>query len=391
MTSTLPATPLAPSESALDATFSPLHNATFLQACLRHATPYTPLWLMRQAGRYLPEYRASRAKAGSFMGLATNPDYATEVTLQPLERFPLDAAILFSDILTVPDAMGLGLSFAQGEGPRFANPVRDEAAVAQLKVPDMEKLRYVFDAVSSIRKALTQADGKGRVPLIGFSGSPWTLACYMVEGAGSDDYRLVKTMLYARPDLMHRILAINADSVAAYLNAQIDAGAQAVMVFDSWGGVLADSAFQSFSLAYTARVLAQLKRHGPQGQVIPRIVFTKGGGLWLKDMETLDCDVLGLDWTVNLSTARAAVGGETNGPGKALQGNIDPNVLFAPPVHIATEVARVLDSFGTPHQGPGTGPTHIFNLGHGINQHTPPEHVSALVEAVHWHSRQMRL
>jgi len=391
MTSTLPATPLAPSESALEATFSPLHNATFLQACLRHATPYTPLWLMRQAGRYLPEYRASRAKAGSFMGLATNPDYATEVTLQPLERFPLDAAILFSDILTVPDAMGLGLSFAQGEGPRFANPLRDEAAVAQLKVPDMEKLRYVFDAVSSIRKALTQADGKGRVPLIGFSGSPWTLACYMVEGAGSDDYRLVKTMLYARPDLMHRILAVNADSVAAYLNAQIDAGAQAVMVFDSWGGVLADSAFQSFSLAYTARVLAQLKRHGPQGQVIPRIVFTKGGGLWLKDMETLDCDVLGLDWTVNLSTARAAVGGETNGPGKALQGNIDPNVLFAPPVHIATEVARVLDSFGTPHQGPGTGPTHIFNLGHGINQHTPPEHVSALVEAVHWHSRQMRL
>jgi uroporphyrinogen decarboxylase len=391
MTSTLPATPLAPSESALDATFSPLHNATFLQACLRHATPYTPLWLMRQAGRYLPEYRASRAKAGSFMGLATNPDYATEVTLQPLERFPLDAAILFSDILTVPDAMGLDLSFAQGEGPRFANPVRDEAAVAQLKVPDMEKLRYVFDAVSSIRKALTQADGKGRVPLIGFSGSPWTLACYMVEGAGSDDYRLVKTMLYARPDLMHRILAVNADSVAAYLNAQIDAGAQAVMVFDSWGGVLADGAFQSFSLAYTARVLAQLKRHGPQGQVIPRIVFTKGGGLWLKDMETLDCDVLGLDWTVNLSTARAAVGGETNGPGKALQGNIDPNVLFAPPVHIATEVARVLDSFGTPHQGPGTGPTHIFNLGHGINQHTPPEHVSALVEAVHWHSRQMRL
>jgi uroporphyrinogen decarboxylase len=390
MTSPQPATPFAPSETALDATFSPLHNPTFLQACLRHATPYTPLWLMRQAGRYLPEYRASRDKAGSFMGLATNPDYATEVTLQPLERFPLDAAILFSDILTVPDAMGLGLSFAQGEGPRFAHPVRDEAAVAQLKVPDMDKLRYVFDAVSSIRKALTQADGKGRVPLIGFSGSPWTLACYMVEGAGSDDYRLVKTMLYARPDLMHRILAVNADAVAAYLNAQIDAGAQAVMVFDSWGGVLADGAFQSFSLAYTARVLAQLKRHGAQGQVIPRIVFTKGGGLWLKEMEALDCDVLGLDWTVNLGKARAAVGGEINGPGKALQGNIDPNVLFAPPVHIATEVARVLDSFGAPHQGPGTGPTHIFNLGHGISQHTPPEHVSALVEAVHWHSRQMR-
>ena len=219
------------------------------------ATPYTPIWLMRQAGRYLPEYRETRARAGSFMGLATNEDYATEVTLQPLERYPLDAAILFSDILTVPDAMGLGLSFALGEGPRFASPVRDEAAVNALRVPDLEKLRYVFDAVTSIRKALN-----GRVPLIGFSGSPWTLACYMVEGAGSDDYRLVKTMLYSRPDLMHRILQVNADAVAAYLNAQIEAGAQAVMIFDSWGGVLADGAFQQFSLAYTARVLAQLKR-----------------------------------------------------------------------------------------------------------------------------------
>ena len=369
--------------------FDPLHNDSFLRACMRQATDHTPMWLMRQAGRYLPEYCATRAKAGSFMGLATNRDYATEVTLQPLERYPLDAAILFSDILTVPDAMGLGLSFAQGEGPRFATPVRDEAAVAKLEVPDMAKLQYVFDAVSSIRKALT-VDGKGRVPLIGFSGSPWTLACYMVEGAGSDDYRLVKTMLYSRPDLMHRILAINADSVAAYLNAQIDAGAQAVMVFDSWGGVLADGAFQQFSLAYTARVLAQLKRTGPQGQTIPRIVFTKGGGLWLQEMAALDCDVLGLDWTVNLGRARALVGGTENGPGKALQGNIDPNVLFAPPAQIATEVARVLDSFGTPYQGSGTGPTHIFNLGHGISQYTPPEHVAALVEAVHTHSRQLR-
>jgi len=324
------------------------------------------------------------------MGLATNRDYATEVTLQPLERYPLDAAILFSDILTVPDAMGLGLSFALGEGPRFAHPVRDEADVARLEVPDMDKLRYVFDAVSSIRSALKLSDGKGRVPLIGFSGSPWTLACYMVEGAGSDDYRLVKTMLYARPDLMHRILAINANSVAAYLNAQIDAGAQAVMVFDSWGGVLADGAFQTFSLAYTARVLAQLKRVGPEGQLIPRIVFTKGGGLWLQDMAALDCDVLGLDWTVNLGAARAAVGGTVGGLGKALQGNIDPNVLFAPPAQIAAEVARVLDSFGAPHQGAGTGPTHIFNLGHGISQYTPPEHVAALVEAVHSHSAGMR-
>ena len=380
--------------SMTDTTFDTLHNPTFLQACMRQATAHTPVWLMRQAGRYLPEYVATRATAGSFMGLATNRDYATEVTLQPLERYPLDAAILFSDILTVPDAMGLGLSFAQGEGPRFAFPVRDEAAVAKLEVPDMAKLQYVFDAVSSIRSALTQ-DGKGRVPLIGFSGSPWTLACYMVEGKGSDDYRLVKTMLYSRPDLMHKMLAINADSVAAYLNAQIDAGAQAVMIFDSWGGVLADGAFQSFSLAYTARVLAQLKRHGADGKVVPRLVFTKGGGPWLQDMKALDCDVLGLDWTVNLARARALVGGAeyapgTSGPGKALQGNIDPNVLFAPPAAIELEAAKVLDSFGTPFQGAGTGPTHIFNLGHGISQYTPPEHVAALVAAVHSHSRRLR-
>jgi len=361
--------------------FAPLQNDTFLRACLRQATDYTPLWLMRQAGRYLPEYCATRAKAGSFMGLATNVDYATEVTLQPLERYPLDAAILFSDILTVPDAMGLGLSFAQGEGPRFATAVRDEATVAKLAVPDLDKLRYVFDAVTSIRKALN-----GRVPLIGFSGSPWTLACYMVEGAGSDDYRLVKSMLYGRPDLMHRILQVNADAVAAYLNAQIDAGAQAVMIFDSWGGVLADGAFQQFSLAYTARVLAGLKRTGVDGQVVPRIVFTKGGGLWLEEMGQLDCEVLGLDWTMNLGKARAIVGGS-----KALQGNIDPNVLFAPPAAIEAEAKKVLESFGPPHRDPNThGPTHIFNLGHGISQYTPPDHVAALVQAVHAHSRQMR-
>jgi len=360
--------------------FAPLQNDTFLRACLRQATDYTPVWLMRQAGRYLPEYRASRAKAGSFMGLATSPDYATEVTLQPLDRYPLDAAILFSDILTIPDAMGLGLSFALGEGPRFATPVRDEAAVAKLEVPDMEKLRYVFDAVTSIRKALN-----GRVPLIGFSGSPWTLACYMVEGAGSDDYRLVKTMLYQRPDLMHRMLAINADAVAAYLNAQIEAGAQAVMIFDSWGGVLADAAFQSFSLAYTQRVLKQLKRTH-DGVTIPRLVFTKGGGLWLEQMAGLDCEVLGLDWTVNLAQARARVGDRM-----ALQGNLDPNVLFANPAQIEEEVARVLESFGTPHSDlRSSGPTHIFNLGHGISQHTPPENVEVLVRAVHAYSRRMR-
>ncbi|NPC58435.1 uroporphyrinogen decarboxylase [Caenimonas soli] len=360
--------------------FAPLQNDSFLRACQRLATPHTPIWLMRQAGRYLPEYRETRARAGSFMGLATNVDYATEVTLQPLERYPLDAAILFSDILTVPDAMGLGLSFALGEGPRFESPVRDEAAVNALRVPDLEKLRYVFDAVTSIRKALN-----GRVPLIGFSGSPWTLACYMVEGAGSDDYRLVKTMLYSRPDLMHRMLQVNADAVAAYLNAQIEAGAQAVMIFDSWGGVLADGAFQQFSLAYTARVLAQLKREH-EGAVIPRIVFTKGGGPWLAEMGALDCEALGLDWTVNLARARALVGAQ-----KALQGNLDPNILFAGPQQIEAEAIKVLESFGAPHTGPGNGPAHIFNLGHGISQFTPPEHVKTLVDAVHAHSRRMRL
>jgi uroporphyrinogen decarboxylase len=359
--------------------FSPLQNDTFLRACRREATEHTPVWLMRQAGRYLPEYRETRAKAGSFMGLATSPDYATQVTLQPLERYPLDAAILFSDILTVPDAMGLGLSFALGEGPRFATPVRDEAAVAKLEVPDMDRLRYVFDAVTSIRKALN-----GRVPLIGFSGSPWTLACYMVEGAGSDDYRLVKGMLYSRPDLMHRILEVNAEAVAHYLNAQIDAGAQAVMIFDSWGGVLADGVFQEFSLAYTRRVLSKLKRTH-EGQDIPRLVFTKGGAIWLDEMAQLDCEVLGLDWTANLSKARAIAGGS-----KALQGNLDPNVLFAPPERIRAEAVKVLDAFGKPHTGAGKGPTHIFNLGHGISQHTPPESVTALVDAVHSHSRKLR-
>ncbi len=366
--------------------FAPLQNDTFLRACLRQATAHTPVWLMRQAGRYLPEYKATRAKAGSFMGLATNTDFATEVTLQPLERFELDAAILFSDILTVPDAMGLGLSFAEGEGPRFARTVRDEAAVSALEVPDMDKLRYVFDAVASIRKALN-----GRVPLIGFSGSPWTLACYMVEGKGSDDFRHVKTLMYARPDLMHRMLDVLADSVAAYLNAQIDAGAQAAMIFDSWGGALADGAFQSFSLGYTKRVLKQLKSVGPDGARVPSIVFTKGGGLWLPQMGALNCDVLGVDWTVNLATARAQVGGEVGQRGHALQGNLDPNVLFAPAPQIEAEVAKVLESFGLPHADTTqSGPTHIFNLGHGISQFTPPESVAVMVDAVHRYSQKMR-
>ena len=383
--------------------FAPLHNDTFLRACLGQATDYTPVWLMRQAGRYLPEYCATRARAGSFMGLATNVDFATEVTLQPLERYPLDAAILFSDILTVPDAMGLGLSFQQGEGPKFEQVVRDEAAVAGLAVPDMAKLRYVFDAVSSIRRALG-----GRVPLIGFSGSPWTLACYMVEGGSSSDYRHVKTLLYARPDLMHRVLAVNADAVAAYLNAQIDAGAQAVMVFDSWGGVLADGAFQDFSLAYTARVLAQLKRTGTDGQVVPRIVFTKGGGLWLGEMTGLACDVLGLDWTMSLGRARAMVseaacarharaGGSKDAENPvtpvhpvALQGNLDPNVLFAPPEAVRAQARAVLDSFGAPDPAGQTGVGHVFNLGHGISQFTPPEHVAHLVDQVHSYSARQR-
>jgi uroporphyrinogen decarboxylase len=363
-----------------------LANDTFLRACLRQPTEYTPLWLMRQAGRYLPEYNATRARAGSFMGLATSPQFATEVTLQPLERYALDAAILFSDILTVPDAMGLGLSFAAGEGPRFARPVRDEAAVAALVPPDLDKLRYVFDAVASIRKALltTDADGRavGRVPLIGFSGSPWTLACYMVEGAGSDDYRLVKSMLYARPDLMHRILDVNARSVAAYLNAQIDAGAQAVMVFDSWGGVLADGAFQAFSLEYTRRVVAALRREA-EGRPVPVIVFTKGGGLWLEQIAECGADVVGLDWTMGLGRARALVDDRV-----ALQGNLDPNVLFAPPDAVAREAVAVLDAFGSPQRADGRWGGHVFNLGHGISQHTPPESVTALVEAVHAHSRR---
>ena len=358
---------------------SPLHNDTFLRACLRQPTDHTPMWLMRQAGRYLPEYKATRARAGSFMGLATNPQYATDVTLQPLERYALDAAILFSDILTVPDAMGLGLSFAEGEGPRSAHPLRDEADVKRLVVPDMDKLRYVFDAVASIRKALG-----GRVPLIGFSGSPWTLACYMVEGRGSDDYRLVKTLMYSRPDLMQRVLDTNAQAVAAYLNAQIDAGAQAVMVFDSWGGVLADGMFQRFSLHFTQQVVAALKRES-DGRRVPVIVFTKGGGPWLEQIAGIGADVVGLDWTVNLGAARAAVGDRV-----ALQGNLDPNVLFAPPAVVQQQAIAVLDSFGPPQRADGTWDGHIFNLGHGISQYTPPEHVSALVEAVHRHSRKLR-
>jgi len=355
--------------------FAPLQNDTFLRALLRQPTEYTPVWLMRQAGRYLPEYRATRARAGSFLGLAKNPDYATEVTLQPLDRFPLDASILFSDILTVPDAMGLGLYFADGEGPKFERPLRTEEQVKALAVPDMASLDYVFKAVTQIRGAIN-----GRVPLIGFSGSPWTLACYMVEGAGSREFHTVKKMLYSRPDLMHRILDINAQAVIQYLNAQIDAGAQAVMIFDSWGGALADGAYQAFSLRYMQQILAGLQRE-KDGVRIPAVVFTKGGGIWLDQMADIGADALGLDWTVNLGAARALVGDRV-----ALQGNLDPAILFAEPKQIAAEVERSLSAYGTPSNGHG----HVFNLGHGISQFTPPESVTAMVEAVHSFSRKQR-
>jgi len=340
---------------------------------MRQPVPYTPSWLMRQAGRYLPEYNATRARAGSFMGLAQSPDYAAEVTLQPLERFALDAAILFSDILTVPDAMGLGLSFAQGEGPRFAHPIRDEKDVAKLAVPDLSKLQYVFDAVRVIRRELD-----GRVPLIGFAGSPFTVACYMVEGKGSDDYRLIKSMLYARPDLLHRILKINAETTALYLNAQIDAGAQAVMIFDSWGGVLADGLFQQFSLHYTKLVVSALKREH-EGRKVPVIVFTKGGGQWLESIAASGADAVGLDWTVDLAAARLRVSDSV-----ALQGNLDPIALFGGEPAIRQEVRRVLDNFGPVGAG-----GHIFNLGHGISQFTPPEAVGVLVDEVRTYSPQL--
>jgi uroporphyrinogen decarboxylase len=357
----------------MSSNFEPLQNDTFLRALLRQPTEYTPVWLMRQAGRYLAEYRATRKQAGSFMGLATNPDLATEVTLQPIDRFGLDAAILFSDILTVPDAMGLGLSFAEGEGPKFARPLRDEQAVMALRAPDLSSLQYVFDAVTQIRREL-----HGRVPLIGFSGSPWTLACYMVEGGGSDDYRTIKTMLYNRPDLMRHILKTNADAVAAYLNAQIEAGAQAVMIFDSWGGALADGAYQEFSLSYMRDVVAKLKREH-DGVQIPCIVFTKGGGLWLEEIAAIGADAVGLDWTVNLGRARARVADQV-----ALQGNLDPMVLFAGAEQIRAEAGKALASFGKHSATSG----HVFNLGHGISQFTPPESVAVLVDAVHEMSRQ---
>ena len=347
-----------------------LQNDVFLRALLREPVPYTPIWMMRQAGRYLPEYCETRRRAGNFMGLCTNPELATEVTLQPLERFPLDAAILFSDILTVPDAMGLGLYFAEGEGPKFERPLTDEASILALAAPDpTDRLRYVLDAVSSIRKALD-----GRVPLIGFSGSPWTLACYMVEGGSSSDFRKVKALMYDRPDLMHHILKVTTRAVIDYLNAQIEAGAQAVMVFDTWGGALSHAAYETFSLAYMAEIIASLPRER-EGRRVPSIVFTKNGGQWLEKIAAIGCDGVGLDWTTDIAQARQRVGNKV-----ALQGNFDPNALFANPAAIEAEAARILAAYGH-----GSG--HVFNLGHGISQFTPPENAGVLVEAVHRLSR----
>lgn len=348
-----------------------LANDTLLRALLRQPVEHTPVWLMRQAGRYLPEYNETRRRAGSFLNLCKNPQLACEVTLQPLARFDLDAAILFSDILTVPDAMGLGLYFAEGEGPKFERPLRDEWAIRDLTAPDpMTHLRYVMDAVVEIRRALN-----GAVPLIGFAGSPWTLACYMVEGGASSDYRTIKTMLYDRPDLLHRILDVTATAVTDYLNAQIESGAQAVMIFDSWGGVLSHAAYREFSLAYMQRIVAGLRRER-DGRRVPNIVFTKGGGQWLEAIADIGCDAIGLDWTTDLGEARARVGERV-----ALQGNLDPMALFAAPEKVATEACRVLDSFGE-----GNG--HVFNLGHGISQFTPPENVNVLIHAVHNHGRR---
>ncbi len=343
-----------------------LKNDRFLRALLRQPVDMTPVWMMRQAGRYLPEYRATRSLAGDFLQLCMNAELACEVTLQPLRRYPLDAAILFSDILTIPDAMGLGLYFEEGEGPRFRKPIRTANDVASLNVIQPESdLPYVIEAVRLIRKELN-----GSVPLIGFSGSPWTLATYMIEGGASKDFRRVKTMLYDQPALLHELLSILAESVAAYLNAQIAAGAQAVQIFDTWGGALSDSAYFEFSLAYMQRIVRQLKRES-EGRRVPIILFTKGGGQWLEAIADTDCDAIGLDWTSNMGLARQRVGGRV-----ALQGNMDPSVLYASPTAIRAEVRRIVDSFG-PYPG------HVFNLGHGITPEVSPEHARVFIEAVH--------
>ncbi|MDR0780618.1 MAG: uroporphyrinogen decarboxylase [Pseudomonadales bacterium] len=343
-----------------------LKNDRFLRALLRQDVDVTPVWMMRQAGRYLPEYRATRAQAGDFLTLCKTPALACEVTLQPLRRFALDAAILFSDILTVPDAMGIELYFEQGEGPRFRKPVRSAADVDALRIVDTQRdLRYVTDAVALIRRELN-----GSVPLIGFSGSPWTIATYMVEGGGSKDFAIIKQMMMATPALLHGLLDKVAQSVIGYLNAQITAGAQAVQIFDTWGGVLSPTAYREFSLAYMSKIINGLIREH-EGRRVPVIVFTKNGGLWLDVISTCGADCVGLDWTIDISEARRRIGGKV-----ALQGNLDPSVLYAPAEVIRQEVAAILAGFG---QGNG----HVFNLGHGIHQHVDPEHARVFVDAVH--------
>ncbi len=343
-----------------------LVNDRFLRALLKEPVDATPVWMMRQAGRYLPEYRATRAKAGDFMSLCRSPELACEVTLQPLERYELDAAILFSDILTIPDAMGLGLYFSAGEGPRFERRISNQQDVARLGVPDPEgELRYVMEAVRTIRRELN-----GRVPLIGFSGSPWTLATYMVEGGSSKDFGAVKGMMFDQPRLMHGLLDILARSVTAYLNAQIAAGAQAVMIFDTWGGALTPRDYREFSLRYMEQIVAGLNREH-EGRRVPVILFTKGGSGWLEDMAATGCDALGIDWTIDLAEARRRVGDRV-----ALQGNMDPCTLYASPGRIRAEVETILASFGH-------GEGHVFNLGHGIHQHIDPEHVRVFIDAVH--------
>ncbi|WP_066959405.1 uroporphyrinogen decarboxylase [Microbulbifer sp. Q7] len=348
-----------------DTQFAPLQNDRFLRALLRQPVDRTPMWMMRQAGRYLPEYRATRAKAGTFMDLCRNTELACEVTLQPLERYPLDAAILFSDILTIPDAMGLGLYFEEGEGPKFKKPVRTSADIAALEVVNTAKdLSYVTDAVTTIRRELN-----GRVPLIGFSGSPWTLATYMIEGGSSRDFARAKEMLYNRPQDMHQLLTVLADSVIDYLNAQIRAGAQAVQIFDTWGGALSHAAYKEFSLGYMARIVQGLiKEH--DGRKVPVILFTKGGGQWLEAMADTGATALGLDWTTDIAQARARVGDRVT-----LQGNMDPSILLASPERIREEVAAILAGFGH-----GTG--HIFNLGHGVTPKVDPAHAGAMFDAV---------
>lgn len=369
-------------------TFPELLNDRFLKACRYEKLDTTPIWLMRQAGRYLPEYNKTRAKAGSFLQLAKNPQLSSEVTLQPIDRYGLDAAILFSDILTIPDAMGLGLSFEQGEGPRFERPLRSEKSIKELRPADMDQLKYVFDAVSQIKKDLMQ-DGKQRVPLIGFSGSPWTLACYMVEGAGSKDFQETKTLLYKRPDLMRHILEVNIKSVTEYLRLQIDAGAQAVMLFDTWGGLLSSSDYLEFSLGPMKEVIRRLQEDRIVKEQVPILLFSKGGAIWLNEMAKSGASVLGLDWTVSLNKAREMLGEHKI----TLQGNLDPLVLLGDQKIIRNKVAELFNELAL------TKPIdnnlsaldgHIFNLGHGISQFTPPENVVCLIDAIRTESKRLR-